>query len=65
MAARQTPTNTSWASIFDGQTCIGHVIDRGRVGYESFDVDDISLGVFSLKEAAVESIRSRRMESAN
>ena len=53
----------SWASVYDGQQCIGHIIARDKLGFEAFDVDDISLGVFGLKEAAVESIWWRRMEA--
>jgi hypothetical protein len=54
----------SWASVYDGQQCIGHVLARGPQGFEAFDIDDCSLGVFLLKETAVESIRARRMEAA-
>jgi len=54
----QGPTSSalsgqSFASVYDGQHCIGHVLARGRSGYEAFDADDHSLGVFtSVREAA-------------
>ncbi len=40
-------------SIFAGQRCIGFILNRGRDGFEAFDVNDRSLGVFpSVKAAA-------------
>jgi hypothetical protein len=42
-----------WWSIYIGRQSIGHVISRGRAGYESFDQHDRSVGIFSdLRTAA-------------
>ena len=42
--------------ILAGERCIGHVIDRGRGGFEAFDRNDKSLGVFMNASAAVEAL---------
>jgi hypothetical protein len=39
--------------ILDGQRCLGHVLERGRLAFEAFDMNDVSVGVFlSTGEAA-------------
>jgi hypothetical protein len=39
--------------VYDGRQCLGHIIARGKLGFELFDADDKSLGLFpSQKEAA-------------
>jgi hypothetical protein len=44
---------TSLSYVYDGRRCIGHVIGRGKTGFEAFSTDDTSLGLFpSMKEAA-------------
>jgi hypothetical protein len=49
----------SWVSVYDGQCCLGHIISRGRDGYEAFDLDDKSLGLFpTQREAAAALVRS-------
>src|SRR6266436_1080816 len=35
-----------FASVSSGRTCVGHIVARGRCGFEAFDVDDRSLGIF-------------------
>jgi hypothetical protein len=46
-----TPAPLSY--VYDGQQCLGHIIARGRSGFEAFDSEDRSLGLFaSQKEAA-------------
>jgi len=40
-------------AVYDGRTCLGHIRGRGKAGFEAFDGDDRSLGVFpSQREAA-------------
>jgi hypothetical protein len=44
---------SSWLAVYDGTTCVGHVITRGKLGAEAFDADDHSVGIFaSMAEAA-------------
>ena len=46
-------TTSPLSYIYDGRQCLGHIIARGKVGFEAFDSDDKSLGLFaSQKEAA-------------
>jgi hypothetical protein len=50
-----TPTPTL-IPILAGEVCIGHVIDRGRAGFEAFDRDDQSLGIFATAAQAVDAL---------
>jgi hypothetical protein len=47
---------TAWCSAFDGQTCRGHIFKRGVHGFEAFDTNDLSLGIFPDEGAALEAI---------
>jgi hypothetical protein len=47
---------TSMLAVFDGQTCIGHLLLRGKVGIEAFNADTKSLGVFRDHRAAADII---------
>jgi hypothetical protein len=43
-------------SIYDGQRCVGFVIERVR-GFEAYDSSaERSLGIFSTREAAIDSV---------
>jgi hypothetical protein len=44
---------TGMISVYSGRECLGHVLARGRFGFEGFDVDDKSLGVFRSRADAV------------
>jgi hypothetical protein len=39
-------------AVYDGQRCRGHLIGRGRSGFDAFDEDDVSLGFFPDQESA-------------
>ena len=40
-------------SVTSGRDCIGHVVCRGKLGFEGFNAADESIGVFpTLKDAA-------------
>ena len=40
-------------AVYDGRACLGHVLERGKAGFEAFDADNRSLGIFpSQREAA-------------
>jgi hypothetical protein len=53
---KEPASTTSWMPVFEGQTCVGHVLSRGKTGYEAFDNDDRSRGLFPTKEAAIHAI---------
>ena len=45
-----------WVSVYAGQACIGHIITRGKTGFEAFDSDDATLGHFDTLPAAATAI---------
>jgi hypothetical protein len=50
---------TAMLSVFDGRRCVGHILSRGKQGYEAFDGDHRSLGVFDTQAAAAAAIPVR------
>jgi hypothetical protein len=56
MTVRASTPSHGWVSVLAGQTCIGHVIARGKTGYEAFDADGSSLGKFDSLSAAATAI---------
>jgi hypothetical protein len=44
---RTSASHSSWLAVYNGQVCVGHVLNRGKSGVEAFDVDDRSLGLFA------------------
>jgi hypothetical protein len=38
--------SSSWLAVYNGTTCIGHALWRGKTGVEAFNVDDKSIGLF-------------------
>jgi hypothetical protein len=47
---------TAMLSVYDGQRCLGHVIKRGKRGFEAFDADDNRLGVFPSDHEAADAV---------
>ena len=43
-------------SVYDGRTCIGWIIARGKLGYEAFDADERSLGTYSSQRGAADAV---------
>jgi len=58
--ARQTadprPAPPSVVSVYDGRECVGFVFARGKTGYEAFNRDERSVGVFKTQREAVGAI---------
>jgi hypothetical protein len=55
----QRPTSSPTAnllSVCDGRSCIGHILARGRSGFEAFGADDKSLGIFPDEKAAADAL---------
>jgi hypothetical protein len=46
-------------SIYDGQTCCGFFLNRGRDGVEAYDATGNSLGLFPTQDAAAAALYSR------
>jgi hypothetical protein len=55
---KAAPTTTGMISIYAGQTCLGHAMARGRLGFEAFDLNDRSLRMFRTRAAAVDAVSS-------
>ena len=50
---RPNPGNSNLQYVFNGRHCLGHILARGKTGFEAFDADDKSLGLFcTSKDAA-------------
>lgn len=45
--------------VFRGKLCLGFLLTRGADGYEAFDADGASLGLFSTRRAAAGSLMMR------
>ena len=43
-----------FVSVYAGQTCIGHVLARSKRGFEAFDTEDNSIGIFASQSAAAD-----------
>jgi hypothetical protein len=50
------PTQAGFLAVFNGQTCIGHLLLRGKSGVEAFDADDKSLGLFPDQKSAADAL---------
>ena len=46
-------------SVYNGQVCLGHIVSRGKCGFEAYDTDDISLGIFPDQQTAAAAISRR------
>jgi hypothetical protein len=57
MSRSHTEQRTPMLSIYDGQICIGWVLERGFRGYDAFDVGEQSLGVFATRDAAINKLK--------
>jgi hypothetical protein len=60
MTKQSRSFHSSWVSVYDGRTCRGHVLARGRSGFEGFDIDDQSLGTFKTQAEAIAAVSGGR-----
>jgi hypothetical protein len=49
-------TQPGFLSVYAGQTCLGHLLPRGRLGIEAYNRDDVSLGLFPNQKAAADAV---------
>jgi hypothetical protein len=54
-----TQTSSPLSYVTDGREAIGHIIARGRLGYELFDRDEKSLGIFKTQAEAARALPDR------
>jgi hypothetical protein len=52
--------HSSWLAVYDGQTCVGHLLARGRSGVEVFGTNDESLGVYPTQKEAMPALYAAR-----
>ena len=53
-------STTPLAYVYDGRRCLGHILDRGKTGFEAFNQDDKSLGFFPTSKEAANAFRVMR-----
>jgi hypothetical protein len=59
---------TAWAVYAPGAggfgtRCIGHIVSRGKTGFEGFNADDKSLGLFATTKSAADIISAASRSS--
>jgi hypothetical protein len=53
IGADATLTKPVLQFVYSGRVCLGRIVCRGKLGFEAFDADERSLGIFpNLKRAA-------------
>ena len=53
-------SDASLACVYSGQVCLGFVINRAAAGFEAFNADEKSLGLFpTQREAAAATMRGQ------
>jgi hypothetical protein len=58
MTAR--PIITPMISVYDGRSCVGFILSRGRAGYEVFNRDERSLGIYPTQREAAAALDEAR-----
>jgi hypothetical protein len=43
-------------SVYEGRTCAGFILNRGRLGFEAFTADHRSLGTYPTQRAAADAL---------
>jgi len=46
----------SWLAVTNGQICIGHIICRGKLGWQAFNIDDEAIGFYPTQAAAADAL---------
>jgi hypothetical protein len=49
-------TTAPLSYIYDGRACLGFVLSRGRAGFEGFNCQERSLGLFKTVAAAANAV---------
>jgi hypothetical protein len=50
--------DTPMLAVYAGQTCIGHLYRRSKAGFEAFNTDDRSIGLFGSQREATDALSS-------
>ena len=49
IGAEATSVQPTCLSVYDGRTCLGFLLPRGKQGVEALDADERSLGIFRIR----------------
>jgi hypothetical protein len=47
---------TAMSTVYVGQYCLGFILARGKTGFEAFDRNEKSIGLFPTQRAAADAI---------
>jgi len=50
------PAPTPLVSVYDGRECVGFILARGKTGFEAFDSEERSIGVYPTQGEAANAI---------
>ena len=64
MARASSQSVSTWLAVTTGTQCLGHVLDRGKLGWEAFDIDDNSIGTFDTQADAANAVEGAFVEAA-
>jgi hypothetical protein len=62
MPVKHHPSDTGAsrvAQVYDGRVCLGFIIGRGRDGFEAFNANDKSVGLFGTVKLAADALSER------
>jgi hypothetical protein len=54
------PSSVPMLSVYDGRDCIGFLLSRGKLGFEAFDSNQQTLGIFTSEKEAADAISETR-----
>jgi hypothetical protein len=56
-------TETPLATVFAEGRCAGFVLYRGRQGFEAFDINQRSVGIYASQHRAISALRQQAVET--
>jgi hypothetical protein len=65
MNSRAVTSATSLLSVYDGRRCIVFVLARGKAGFEAFDRDEQSRGLFAMQGLAIAALGTDHTATAD
>jgi hypothetical protein len=52
--------DTPMLAVHAGQMCVGHIYQRSKAGFEAFNTDDRSIGLFGSQREAADALSGSR-----
>ena len=50
---------TPMVSVYDGRDCLGFILARGKLGFEAFDAQERSAGIYPTQREAADALEAR------